>query len=63
MVSRAEFSGRAAVPRVLDVLEREGAIATFLVPGITVDAWSICAGGSSTEVPGSHIAASTTSRL
>ena len=38
-VSRVEFSGRVAVPRVLDVLKREGVSATFFVPGITVEAW------------------------
>jgi peptidoglycan/xylan/chitin deacetylase (PgdA/CDA1 family) len=35
-VSRGEFSGRVAVPRVLDVLRREGVSATFFVPGITI---------------------------
>lgn len=38
-VSRGEFAGRVAVPRVLDVLRREGVSATFFVPGITVEAW------------------------
>jgi peptidoglycan/xylan/chitin deacetylase (PgdA/CDA1 family) len=38
-VSRGEFSGRVAVPRVLDILKREGVSATFFVPGITVEAW------------------------
>ena len=38
-VSRGEFSGRVAVPRVLDVLKREGVSATFFVPGITIEAW------------------------
>jgi peptidoglycan-N-acetylglucosamine deacetylase len=38
-VSRGEFSGRVGVPRVLDVLQREGVNATFFVPGITVEAW------------------------
>ena len=38
-VSRGEFSGRVAVPRVLDVLRREGVSATFFVPGITIEAW------------------------
>lgn len=38
-VSRGEFSGRVAVPRVLDLLKREGVSATFFVPGITVEAW------------------------
>jgi hypothetical protein len=37
-VSRGEFSGRVAVPRVLDILKREGVSATFFVPGITVEA-------------------------
>ena len=39
VVSRGEFAGRVAVPRVLDVLKREGVPATFFVPGITVEAW------------------------
>jgi Protein of unknown function (DUF1003) len=39
-VSRGEFSGCVAVPRVLDVLKREGVSATFFVPGITVEAWA-----------------------
>ncbi len=38
-VSRGEFSGRVAVPRVLDILKREGVSATFFVPGITIEAW------------------------
>ena len=38
-VSRGEFSGRVAVPRVLDVLRREGVSATFFIPGITIEAW------------------------
>ena len=38
-VSRGEFSGRVAVPRVLDILKREGVSATFFVPGITIQAW------------------------
>jgi peptidoglycan/xylan/chitin deacetylase (PgdA/CDA1 family) len=38
-VSRGEFSARVAVPRVLDILKREGVRATFFVPGITVEAW------------------------
>lgn len=38
-VSRGEFSGRVAVPRVLDVLKRAGVQATFFVPGITIEAW------------------------
>ena len=38
-VSRGEFSGRVAVPRVLDILKREGISATFFVPGITIEAW------------------------
>jgi len=38
-VSRGEFAGRVAVPRVLDILAREGVRATFFVPGITVEAW------------------------
>jgi peptidoglycan-N-acetylglucosamine deacetylase len=37
--SRGEFSGRVAVPRVLDILSREGVNATFYVPGITIEAW------------------------
>lgn len=39
VVSRGEFSGRVAVPRVLDILAREGVTATFFVPGITIEAW------------------------
>ena len=35
-VSRGEFSGRVAVPRIL---EREGVSATFFVPGVTIEAW------------------------
>lgn len=38
-ISRGEFSGRVAVPRVLDVLAREDVKATFFVPGITIEAW------------------------
>lgn len=38
-VSRGEFAGRVAVPRVLDVLRREDVRATFFVPGITIEAW------------------------
>ncbi len=38
-VSRGEFSGRVAVPRVLDVLKRESVTASFFVPGITIEAW------------------------
>ncbi len=38
-VSRGEFSGRVAAPRVLDVLKREGVSATFFVPGITLETW------------------------
>jgi hypothetical protein len=38
-VSRDELSGRVAVPRVLDILGREGVTATFFAPGITVEAW------------------------
>jgi peptidoglycan/xylan/chitin deacetylase (PgdA/CDA1 family) len=38
-VSRGEFSARVAVPRVLDVLARAGARATFFVPGITIETW------------------------
>jgi peptidoglycan/xylan/chitin deacetylase (PgdA/CDA1 family) len=38
-VSRREFSGRVAVPRVLDILKRAGVSATFFVPGITIEAW------------------------
>lgn len=37
--SRGEFSGRVALPRVLDILKREGVSATFFVPGITIEAW------------------------
>ena len=40
VVSRREFAGRGAVPRVLDVLKREGVPATFFVPRITVEAWA-----------------------
>jgi peptidoglycan/xylan/chitin deacetylase (PgdA/CDA1 family) len=38
-ISRGEFAGRVAVPRVLDVLRREEVKATFFVPGITIEAW------------------------
>jgi peptidoglycan/xylan/chitin deacetylase (PgdA/CDA1 family) len=38
-VSRGEFSGRVAVPRLLDLLAREEVSATFFVPGITIEAW------------------------
>jgi peptidoglycan/xylan/chitin deacetylase (PgdA/CDA1 family) len=37
--SRGEFSARVGVPRVLDILAREGVHATFFVPGITVETW------------------------
>jgi peptidoglycan/xylan/chitin deacetylase (PgdA/CDA1 family) len=38
-VSRGEFAGRVAVPRILDVLKREGVNATFFVPGVTIETW------------------------
>lgn len=38
-LSRGEFAGRVALPRVLDVLAREDVRATFFVPGITIEAW------------------------
>lgn len=42
-VSRGEFGARVAMPRLLSLLEREGARATFFVPGHTVDTYpEIC---------------------
>ncbi|MFN8217901.1 MAG: polysaccharide deacetylase [Solirubrobacterales bacterium] len=38
-VSRGEFGARVAVPRLLELLEREGAPATFFVPGHTIDTY------------------------
>jgi len=36
-ISRGEFGGRVAVPRLLDLLKDEGIPATFFTPGHTVD--------------------------
>jgi peptidoglycan/xylan/chitin deacetylase (PgdA/CDA1 family) len=38
-VSRGEFGARVAVPRILEVLERERVHATFFTPGVTIDTW------------------------
>jgi peptidoglycan-N-acetylglucosamine deacetylase len=38
-LSRGEFGGRVAVPRLLKVLEREGVKAAFFTPGHTIDTY------------------------
>ena len=42
-LSRGEFGARVAVPRILDVLRREGVTATFFIPGHTVETFpAVC---------------------
>ena len=42
-LSRGEFGARVAVPRILDVLRREGVRATFFIPGHTVETFpAVC---------------------
>lgn len=38
-ISRGEFGARVAVPRLLDILAREGVRATFFTPGHTIDTY------------------------
>ncbi|ADB52318.1 polysaccharide deacetylase family protein [Conexibacter woesei] len=38
-LSRGEFGPRTAMPRILELLEREGVSATFFTPGHTIDTW------------------------
>ena len=38
-LSRGEFGARVAVPRILDVLRRDGVTATFFIPGHTVESF------------------------
>ncbi|MFN8186006.1 MAG: polysaccharide deacetylase [Gaiellales bacterium] len=38
-MSRGEFGARVGVPRILDLLEREGIPASFFIPGHTVDSF------------------------
>jgi peptidoglycan-N-acetylglucosamine deacetylase len=39
MLARGEYGARVGVPRVLDLLERDGLRATFFVPGHTVESF------------------------
>jgi peptidoglycan/xylan/chitin deacetylase (PgdA/CDA1 family) len=39
MLARGEYGARVAVPRILELLEREGLPATFFVPGHTVESF------------------------
>jgi peptidoglycan/xylan/chitin deacetylase (PgdA/CDA1 family) len=39
MLARGEYGARVAVPRILDLLEREGLPATFFIPGHTIESF------------------------
>ncbi len=38
-VSRGEYGANVATPRILDLLEREGVVATWYIPGLDVDTY------------------------
>ncbi len=38
-MSKGEFAGRVAVPRILDLLARRAIPATFYIPGHTIKSW------------------------